>query len=89
MSNNVMRINQPVEGTFEGKPTISIPLDGGRPFTFGIEKSHSIVKWIDAVKAFAAKNPSRAQRLSPADVKAAVASMSDEDKAAMRALLGQ
>ena len=60
MAKEFTKITAPVEGEYEGKPTISIPLASGRPFSFGVEKAAAIVKHIEAVKAWSAKHPSQA-----------------------------
>lgn len=66
MSKDKITISVPVEGEYEGHPTISIPLNSGKPFTFGIEKAAAVLKWLDAVKAFAAKNPAKGGKVAPA-----------------------
>ena len=81
------RINAPVEGTWENKPFLKIPLASGKPFGFGVEKAHAILRWYEQVKAFCARHPSKAERLTKEDLKAAITGMSAEDKSALAALL--
>jgi hypothetical protein len=76
-------ISAPIEGSWEGKPTISVPMGNGKPFTFGVEKAAAIIKHLEAVKAFNTKHPSKALKVDAA----AVATMSKEDKASLLALL--
>ncbi len=83
MADRPQKISAPIEGTFEGKPVISIPLASGKPFTFGVEKAAAIVKHYEAVKAFSAKNPPKALRIDTTTLKA----MSQEERAQLLALL--
>lgn len=83
MAEKYTKITAPVEGTFEGKPTISIPLGSGKPFTFGVEKAASIVKNFEAVKAWSAKNPPKANKPTVEQLR----SLSAEEKAELIAFL--
>ena len=51
------KIVAPEVGEFKGAPTLSIPLAGGTPFTFGSNKACAIVRNYEAIKLFAAKFP--------------------------------
>jgi len=42
-------------GSYKGKPTISLPMDGKRSFTFGKAKAKAIIDNIDAIRDFALK----------------------------------
>lgn len=79
-----LTISAPVEGEYKNNPTLSIPTASGRPFTFGIEKAGAILTHLDAIQAFSAKHPSRS---AVKEIGKAVATMSEAEKAELRALL--
>lgn len=87
MAKEIRKINAPEEGSYEGNPTISIPLASGRPFSFGCDKAAAIVKHIDAIRNWSNRHPfvSKNQKT---DVAGVVAAMSAEDRAQLAALLG-
>jgi hypothetical protein len=45
-------------GEYKGSPVISLPLtaDGKYPFTFGLGKAKTILKYIDEIKKFVEDN---------------------------------
>lgn len=81
--NNRPTISQPTEGSYEGKPTLSIPLSSGKPFTFGIEKAAAIVRWFEAIKEWSTKNPPKGKLADK------VATMTEAEKAELLALLAK
>jgi hypothetical protein len=83
IDNDDRKITEPTEGDYKGNPTLAIPLASGKPFTFGVEKAHAILRHTDAIQEFAAKHPSR----TSGTVAAMLASLSDTDKEALKAAL--
>lgn len=49
-------------------PLLTLPLGPTREFSFGPAKAHAILKWLDAVKSFAAKHPAEGESMSSTDV---------------------
>lgn len=83
MADKIQKITAPVRGTYEGKPTLSIPLASGKPFTFGVEKAAAILKHLEAVQSFNKDNPAKDRE----SLAAKVAGMSETEKAELQALL--
>ena len=42
-------------GEYKGHPTISIPTDRGKPFTFGVAKARAVLQHIEQIRRFVAQ----------------------------------
>jgi hypothetical protein len=56
MAETIQKINKPERSEYKGNPILSIPQEGGYPFSFGIKKAKAIIVHLQAIKDFIAED---------------------------------
>jgi len=45
-------VTEPTEGEYQGRPTLTLPIDDRRDFTFGFRKAKAILEHLGAIRKF-------------------------------------